>query len=116
MAIRMGDVTVRGVDVDSETRCAHHDGPRDVVAIRFRCCETFYPCFRCHEVTADHPVERWPRDAFDRRAVRCGACGHRLRIADYRTTDRCPECAVEFNPGCSAHADRYFAIESDVEG
>jgi uncharacterized CHY-type Zn-finger protein len=110
-----GSVIIRGVDVDPETRCAHYDGPKDVVAIQFPCCEAFYPCSRCHEEVADHPAERWSRDAFDRRAVYCGACGHRLRILTYRGTDRCPACGTDFNPGCAAHADRYFAVEADAD-
>jgi len=37
--------TVRGVDVGPETRCRHYDSELDVIAIRFPCCETFYPCY-----------------------------------------------------------------------
>ncbi|WP_049979717.1 CHY zinc finger protein [Halolamina rubra] len=51
--------TVRGVDVGPETRCRHYDSELDVIAIRFPCCETFYPCYECHLAAADHEPERW---------------------------------------------------------
>jgi uncharacterized CHY-type Zn-finger protein len=108
------DVPLRGVDVDAETRCAHYATDRDRVAIRFPCCDTFYPCHACHDARADHPPERWPRDRFDEPAVLCGACGHVLAVTAYLDSEhRCPACAAAFNPGCAAHADRYFAV--DVE-
>lgn len=108
---RVGDVVVRGLDVDGETRCRHYDGPRDVVAIRFRCCDRYYPCFRCHRAVTDHEPAVWPAGSFDRRGVLCGACETELRIDDYLGATACPECGVEFNPGCSDHYDRYFAVE-----
>lgn len=110
----VGDVTVHGLDVDGETRCRHYDGPRDVVAIRFRCCGRYYPCFRCHEAVADHAPSVWPAASFDRRAVLCGDCGTELRIADYLGVTACPECATGFNPGCRDHYDRYFAVDGDA--
>jgi uncharacterized CHY-type Zn-finger protein len=51
--------TVRGVDVGPETRCRHYDSDLDVIAVRFPCCGTFYPCYECHLVAADHEPERW---------------------------------------------------------
>jgi len=107
----VGGVTVHGLDVDGETRCRHYDGTRDVVAIRFRCCGRYHPCFRCHEAVADHDPSVWPAGSFDRRAVLCGACGTELRIADYLGVTACPECATGFNPGCRDHHDRYFAVD-----
>lgn len=104
-------VTVRGVDVDDETRCAHYDGPRDVVAIRFACCETYYPCYRCHAAVTDHEPAVWSAGTFDRRAVLCGACGTELRIDAYLGETACPDCGAGFNPGCRTHYDRYFAVE-----
>lgn len=107
----VGGRTVRGVDVGPETRCAHYDGPRDVVAIAFPCCETFHPCFRCHEATADHDAERWPRSRFDADAVLCGVCGATLSVQEYLGADACPRCDAAFNPGCANHYDRYFAVD-----
>lgn len=109
----VGAETVRGVGVGPETRCQHYDGPRDVVAIRFACCETYYPCFRCHEAVADHDSAVWSAAAFDRRAVLCGTCETELRIDDYLGTTACPACGVAFNPGCRHHYHHYFDVDTD---
>lgn len=102
-------IPVRGVGVDAETRCRHYASDRDVVAIRFACCEHYYPCFECHETVAGHEATRWGRDAGDREAILCGACGHQLRISAYVDgNDRCPVCDAAFNPGCRTHYHRYF--------
>lgn len=101
---------VRGVDVGPETRCAHYDSARDVVAMRFPCCERYYPCFDCHAVVADHEPARWDADDADREAVLCGVCGHELTVRTYLTADdSCPACDAAFNPGCRNHAHLYFA-------
>jgi uncharacterized CHY-type Zn-finger protein len=97
--------------VDPETRCAHYDGARDVSAIRFACCEVYYPCFQCHRATTDHEIVRWPRDRRHEAAVLCGACGTTMTAPEYRAADHtCPHCGTAFNPGCAAHWDRYFAF------
>ena len=102
-------IVVHGVDVDPETRCAHYDSEHDVVAIRFPCCETYYPCFECHAAVADHEVERWAPDSFGVPAVLCGRCGTELSVREYLECDHtCPACGGAFNPGCARHADRYF--------
>lgn len=105
-------VPLRGVAVDLETRCEHYDDAVDVVALRFPCCDCFYPCFRCHEAVTDHESERVPREAFDDPAVLCGDCGATLSVGAYLDCeDTCPDCGTEFNPGCRRHRDRYFAVE-----
>lgn len=102
-------VPVRGVAVDPETRCAHYDTEQDVIALRFGCCEAYYPCFECHEVLADHQSDPWPRERFDEPAVLCGVCGAELTVGEYRDCDHsCPDCDAAFNPGCVVHEDRYF--------
>lgn len=107
----VGDVAVFGVAVDEATRCAHYDTDRDVVAIRFACCERFYPCHACHDAVADHDAARWPHERFDAPAVLCGACASILSITTYLDCGHeCPECGHAFNPGCAAHADRYFHV------
>lgn len=113
----IGDRTVYGVDVDSETRCAHYRTERDVVAFRFACCERYYPCFRCHEAVADHEAVPWPRDRFDEPSVLCGGCATELTVPDYLAADYdCPSCGAPFNPGCAKHADLYFeTAESESE-
>lgn len=104
-------VPLRGLQVDPETRCAHYDGPRDVIAIRFACCEVYYPCFRCHRTVANHAPVRWPRERRRDPAVLCGVCGTTMTADAYRRdAHSCPHCGAAFNPGCAAHWDRYFAF------
>ena len=106
------DVPLRGVGVDSETRCVHYHTTRDVVAIRFPCCETFVPCFECHEACCEHEAERWPPERFSERAVLCGVCRTKLSIETYLESEhRCPDCKARFNPGCANHRERYFTVE-----
>ena len=108
------EVPLRGIDVDPETRCAHWDDSVDVVALRFGCCEAYYPCDACHDAAADHEAVPWPRDWFDEPAVLCGACQTTLTAREYLddADDACPACGAEFNPGCRKHRDRYFELES----
>ena len=47
---------VLGPVVDEMTRCVHYRTEVDIVAIKFACCNEYYPCHRCHEETADHPA------------------------------------------------------------
>ncbi|MFB6140847.1 MAG: CHY zinc finger protein [Halosimplex sp.] len=104
-------VPLRGVAVDAETRCAHYDSAVDLVALRFACCDCFYPCYRCHEAVTDHEPERIPRESFDEPAVLCGACGATHSVREYLDCeDACPACGAGFNPGCRRHRDRYFAV------
>jgi len=104
--------TVHGVDVDPQTRCTHYDGDTDVVAIRFPCCDTYYPCHECHDAVTDHQPTVWPADATDTPAVLCGRCGTELTIQAYlECEDTCPACATAFNPGCRNHYHHYFATD-----
>ena len=101
---------VLGVDLDAETRCAHWHSPLDIVAIRMRCCGQWYACKDCHEALADHPIQVWPRSAWDEPAVLCGACGEQLSVRAYLgCADGCPDCGAAFNPGCRLHRRFYFA-------
>ncbi|WP_336024344.1 CHY zinc finger protein [Halobellus salinisoli] len=102
-------VSLRGVAVDDETRCAHWHTAVDVVALRFGCCEVFSPCHACHAETADHDPELWPRDRFDEAAVLCGICETTLSARAYLDgDDACPNCGAAFNPGCRRHRSLYF--------
>ena len=102
-------VPLRGVAVDAETRCAHYDSPRDVVALRFGCCGAYYPCHRCHAEAAGHEAEPWPRARFDEPAVLCGACQTTMTARAYLDAGpTCPACGAAFNPGCAAHRPLYF--------
>lgn len=105
-------VPLRGVGVDGQTRCAHYAGPTDVVALRFACCDAFYPCHRCHDATVGHPAEVWPRARFDEPSVLCGVCQATMTWPAYRAAaDACPACGAAFNPGCVAHAHHYAEAE-----
>jgi uncharacterized CHY-type Zn-finger protein len=105
-----GRPQVKGVNVDAQTRCAHWHSPRDVVAIRVKCCGVYYACNDCHDELAGHAIEAWPRSDKNTLAVLCGVCGAELTIRQYlHCDDRCPNCAAEFNPGCRTHHHFYFA-------
>lgn len=100
--------TVRGAVIDDQTRCTHYHGPYDVIAIKFRCCGEFYPCYRCHAEASDHPIKRWPAAEWDQPAILCGVCGTELTINSYLAGTRCPACAAIFNERCSQHHHIYF--------
>lgn len=102
---------VSGHSVDDGTRCVHYDSALDVVAIRFRCCDRYYPCHTCHAESVDHEAQIWPSDEFDQFAVLCGHCKTELTIRAYLACDdRCPNCDAAFNPRCRAHRHLYFEV------
>ena len=107
------DTEIHGVGVDEQTRCAHWHSDVDIIAIRFKCCGEWYPCYGCHQAVADHVSSVWPRNEFGEEAVLCGNCGHRLAIDEYLNCDsRCTKCDARFNPGCANHYDLYFETDS----
>lgn len=108
-AIEIGATSVGGLLVDSQTRCEHYHGPRDVIAIRFFCCGDWLPCHLCHEAVADHPAAAWPASSRDEEAVLCGVCGTRMRIDVYLEASGCGACGAPFNPGCRLHQHLYFS-------
>jgi len=100
---------VRGVDVDSATRCVHWRSAVDIVAIKMACCGVYWACKDCHEELAGHAIAVWGRGEWDARAVLCGACGLEMTIREYMKSEaRCPGCGAGFNPGCSKHYRFYF--------
>lgn len=100
---------VHGVDVDPETRCTHYDTERDVIALRFPCCDRFYPCFECHQAVTSHEPAQWSQGDDAEPAILCGVCGTVLSIREYLDSeDRCPACEAGFNPGCRTHYQLYF--------
>jgi len=99
--------SVLGAVVDDQTRCIHWLGELDVVAMRFACCNEYYPCFDCH-AAAGHEPAVWPLARFDEPAVLCGVCDTEMTVTRYLAVDECPTCGAGFNPGCSLHHHLYF--------
>jgi uncharacterized CHY-type Zn-finger protein len=101
---------VHGIDLDTQTRCAHYRTALDIVAIKMKCCGVYYACKDCHHALAGHPIEVWAQSEWDQLAVLCGACGNELTISEYIASGhRCPHCRAMFNPGCRKHHHFYFA-------
>jgi len=97
--------------MDEQTRCVHYSSELDVVAIKFKCCGAYYPCYSCHEETADHPAEVWPRESWNENAILCGRCGYTMTIQEYLDNPAgCPHCRGAFNPRCANHYHLYFDI------
>ena len=102
---------VRGKILDEETRCAHYHTVIDRIAIKFYCCDTYYPCYECHKEDGCGAPAIWPKEKFDEKAVLCGGCGFELSIEEYLACNSvCPTCLAGFNPGCSLHQHLYFAM------
>ena len=100
---------VCGVDLDAETRCAHYHSALDIIAIKMKCCDSYYACKDCHDALAGHAIEVWPRQEWHQPAVLCGACGTEMSVNAYlNCANRCPICAAPFNPGCRNHYHFYF--------
>jgi uncharacterized CHY-type Zn-finger protein len=102
---------VLGINVDPQTRCKHYSSKLDIIAIKFKCCETYYPCIKCHGEMADHPPKVWAKHEFSTEAILCGACNYELTIEEYmKCLSSCPSCSAQFNPGCKNHYHYYFEI------
>lgn len=109
------DVEVHGRAVDGQTRCAHYNSALDIVAIRFKCCDRWFPCRECHDEGQTHQARVWPLDEFTSRAVLCGACGEQLSITAYlKCGNKCPCCESDFNPGCASHHSLYFEAVGEI--
>lgn len=108
-------INIYGKPVDQQTRCQHWHSELDVIAIKFKCCGNYYPCFSCHEEEADHEHQVWPKAEFDTKAILCGVCGTELSISDYqKSNNTCPTCQSAFNPGCSKHYHLYFETDQTL--
>jgi uncharacterized CHY-type Zn-finger protein len=107
--VDINGIKVVGIEVDPQTRCKHYATPVDIIAIKFPCCMTYYPCFQCHAETADHQASVWRKDQFDEKAILCGACRTELTIQQYLTCNaKCPNCGAGFNSRCHNHYHLYF--------
>lgn len=110
--VEIEGVRVFGKSVDHQTRCVHWHSQLDVIAIKFKCCGKYYPCFSCHEEEAGHDHHVWLQSEFDQKAILCGVCGHELSIQEYmEANNTCPKCEASFNPGCSKHYHLYFETD-----
>lgn len=105
----MNEPKVYGKVIDDKTRCEHYQSPVDIIAIKFKCCDKYYPCHQCHEETADHAAQVWDKDERDTKAILCGVCKTELTINEYMNSgNECPNCKSSFNPNCSKHYHLYF--------
>ena len=110
MKLLIHNEVVNGVAIDAQTRCAHYHSDLDIIAIKFKCCGEWFPCFECHNEIAGHEAKVWRSDERDALAVLCGVCGQQWSVAEYLACDSiCPGCDSKFNPGCAGHYHLYFA-------
>lgn len=102
---------VKGKLTDEQTRCIHYHSPLDIIAIKFKCCNEFYPCYQCHEEEAGHVAVIWSKEERNEKAILCGACRSVLTIHEYFNAGNvCPSCKSPFNPNCSLHYHLYFEV------
>lgn len=47
---------VYGSLIDTETRCRHYFTEEDIIAIKFKCCNKYYPCYKCHNEFEKHAI------------------------------------------------------------
>ena len=100
-----------GIEVKERTHCAHYHSERDIIAVKHKCCGTFYACIKCHNESVDHEAAVWPATEFDTLAILCGNCQTVLSITDYLACQNsCPNCQAAFNPGCANHYHLYFDV------
>ena len=100
-----------GIEVNERTQCAHYHSERDIIAIKHKCCDTFYACIQCHNELAGHAPQVWAKTERHKQAIRCGNCHGDLSIADYLAChNTCPRCQAAFNPGCANHYPLYFEM------
>jgi uncharacterized CHY-type Zn-finger protein len=108
-------VLVKGQVIDNQTRCSHWHSNLDIIALKFKCCDTYYPCYSCHEEKAGHKATTWEVGERDEKAVLCGGCGRELTIREYLASNNiCPSCQASFNPNCKKHYHLYFKSDSSA--
>lgn len=107
--IPVGKQLVFGKTIDGHTRCVHYRSALDIIAIKFACCNKYYPCHSCHEECAGHQAQVWPKSHVEEYAILCGSCGTEHTIEHYmKNPTQCPSCNARFNPGCASHHHLYF--------
>jgi len=108
--VKVKRIPVYGQVIDGDTRCKHYHSPRDIVAIKFRCCKKYYPCYQCHNEAENHKISIWGKEDYETRVILCGVCQYQLTIYEYKNVARCPQCESELNPYCSQHFHLYFEL------
>lgn len=107
----IGGLLVKGKVIDNQTRCSHYHTELDIIAIKFKCCDTYYPCYSCHAESTDHKPLTWDSVEWNKKAILCGACGLELSVQEYMDSNNtCPRCQSSFNPNCKKHYDLYFTM------
>ena len=104
-------IKVQGSIVDEHTRCKHYNSPLDIIAIKFKCCNTYYACIHCHNENEKHATTVWNKDEQNTNAILCGNCNTEITIEEYLNgNNECPSCKSLFNPKCSNHYHYYFEV------
>ena len=106
-------MNIKGKLIDNFTRCKHYHSQLDIIAIKFKCCNTYYACIHCHEELANHKAQQWDKTEFDNKVVICGNCRYELTVNEYfNCAYTCTNCGNNFNPKCSNHNHYYFETET----
>ena len=104
-------INVQGSIVDEHTRCKHYNSALDIIAIKFKCCNTYYACIYCHNENEKHTTAVWNKDEQNTNAILCGNCNTEITIEEYLNgNNECPSCKSLFNPKCSNHYHYYFEV------
>lgn len=109
-------VKLAGRLVDNHTRCSHYHTVKDIIALKFKCCGIYWPCYQCHlEISACQATQRYSTEELKFQSmfvILCGQCYNELTFDEYnRNTYKCIYCDSEFNPGCLLHYDLYFDLQ-----
>jgi uncharacterized CHY-type Zn-finger protein len=104
-------INVQGSILDEKTRCEHYNSALDIIAIKFKCCNTYYACIHCHEQATNHQPIVWSKNERNTKAILCGQCSYEMSIDGYfNCNNECPQCKHSFNPKCSNHHHYYFEV------
>lgn len=98
-------ITLLGQLVDDQTRCAHYNSDNDIIALKFKCCQTYYPCYKCHDELTNHDIQKYSINSQEN-VILCGVCKLDMTFDDYKLL--VCKCGSAFNPGCKLHYDYYF--------
>ncbi|MCU9594551.1 CHY zinc finger protein [Caldibacillus thermolactis] len=101
---------IYGYTIDKAGRCQHYHSKKDIISIKFKCCNKYYPCYKCHVECEDHPIQSWKKEEYEELAILCGICKKELTINEYLNNDKCIYCHALFNPKCSSHYHIYFGM------